>query len=810
MSVLIKGGRIITAADDYVGDVFAEGETISLIGESLDVAADKVIDAAGKYVFPGAIDPHTHIEMFFGGTTTCDDFTSGTVAAAFGGTTSLVDFCMQAPGTPFPEALDNYFEKIERCKPVIDVGFHIGVTDIEGGGGLDALAKLPDEGITSYKLFMAYKGAVMVDDETLFKTMQVARETGGLVMVHAENGDAIDVIVKNAVAEGKTDPIWHARTRPMETEAEATNRAVQLARVAGCSLYVVHVSCQPAVEPIALAREKPDWEGGKYIYTPPPRPKEHQEHLWKALVTDDLSVVSTDHCPFNWPEQKGINGREFEKVPNGGPGAGAAVRHLLELAPVYPLLLRPVEGAVVGGDDREVVRDEGLPQVLLVLLRPRRRRVDVLPAFPVRLLPREGDRLHRGLARHVDDVERAPRDAGQLDRPVRSLGLRLHRARPRVPDRIRLPLRDRVLDDHVDGVAVLGVHHHEAAGLSRDLHRLEERLVVDHDGALVRHEQLVRGDALVGQLRERVEAAAALDVGDADVEADVDDGLAALDLLEVVVERLGERSARRLHAEVDERRRPPERGGDGARREVVARRRATEEHLDVSVWVDRAGEHVLPGGVDHLVGGDVERLADQGDRLALGEDVADVVVRGRDDATALDQYGHGLTSFCLTSTLTLIRPRQQGPSRLLRRRQARAGGGRAPSGPRGRRRSARRPPPGPCRRRARTPAPPVPRGSESRRRRGRRPRRPPRRRGALARSRCRGRWPRARSRGCPPRASCGGSGRRSRRGGGSGRPAEAHPPDAAAAGCGRAAAGRSPVPRRRGRGARSPARRRPG
>ena len=342
MSVLIKGGRIITAADDYVGDVYAENGTISLIGESLDQPADKVIDATGKYVIPGAIDPHTHIEMFFGGTTTCDDFTSGTAAAAFGGTTSLIDFCMQAPGTPFPEALENYFEKIDRCKPVIDVGFHIGVTDLAGGGGLEALGKLPDEGITSYKLFMAYKGAVMVDDETLFKVMRVANETGGLVMVHAENGDAIDVIVKDAVAAGKTDPIWHARTRPMETEAEATNRAVQLARVAGAPLYVVHVSCQPSVEPIALAREKgwrvwgetcpqylfidesmmeaPNWEGAKYIYTPPPRPKAEQEHLWKALVADDLSAVSTDHCPFNWPEQKGINGREFQVVPNGGPG----------------------------------------------------------------------------------------------------------------------------------------------------------------------------------------------------------------------------------------------------------------------------------------------------------------------------------------------------------------------------------------------------------------------------------------------------------------------------------------------------------
>jgi dihydropyrimidinase len=342
MSVLIKGGRIVTAADDYTGDVFIENGTVSLIGESLDVTADKVIDAAGKLVIPGAIDPHTHIEMFFGGTTTCDDFTSGTVSAAFGGTTSLVDFCMQAPGTTFAQALENYHEKIDRCKPVVDVGFHIGITDLQGGGGLEELAKLPDEGVTSYKLFMAYKGAVMVDDETLFNAMETAAESGALIMVHAENGDAIDIIVKRAVAEGKKEPIWHARTRPMETEAEATNRAVQLARIAGAPLYVVHVSCRPAIEPIELAREKgwnihgetctqylfiddskldqPGFEGGKYIYTPPPRPKDQQEHLWRALQSDVLSVLSTDHCPFKWPEQKAINGEEFQVVPNGGPG----------------------------------------------------------------------------------------------------------------------------------------------------------------------------------------------------------------------------------------------------------------------------------------------------------------------------------------------------------------------------------------------------------------------------------------------------------------------------------------------------------
>jgi dihydropyrimidinase len=219
MSVLIKGGRIITAADDYVADVFVDNGAVTLIGESLDVVADKVIDAEGKYVIPGAIDPHTHIEMFFGGTTTCDDFTSGTTSAAFGGTTTIIDFCMQTPGDTFAQALEKYHEKIERCKPVIDVGFHIGVTDLHTGGTLEDLGKLPDEGVTSYKLFMAYKGAVMVDDDTLFRTMLNAADTGALVMVHAENGDAIDLIVKKAVAEGKTEPIWHARTRPMETEA---------------------------------------------------------------------------------------------------------------------------------------------------------------------------------------------------------------------------------------------------------------------------------------------------------------------------------------------------------------------------------------------------------------------------------------------------------------------------------------------------------------------------------------------------------------------------------------------------------------
>jgi dihydropyrimidinase len=342
MSVLIKGGRIVTAVDDYVADVLIEGETIAAVGTSLNGSAVRVIDATGKYVIPGAIDPHTHMEMPFGGTVSCDDFTSGTVSAAFGGTTSLIDFCLQAVGQSIPDALATWHEKIERCPPVIDVGFHMAITDLHDGGRLEDVARVPDEGVTSYKLFMAYKGAIMVDDETLFRTMQVAAQTGALVMVHAENGDAIDVLVKQALAEGKTEPRWHAATRPPETEAEATNRAVKLAHIAGCPLYVVHVSCQESVEPIQVARsrgwrtwgetctqylfidetrlEEPDFAGAKYVYTPPPRPAKNFEHLWMALRTGVLSVVSTDHCPFRWKDQKTLGRDSFSKIPNGGPG----------------------------------------------------------------------------------------------------------------------------------------------------------------------------------------------------------------------------------------------------------------------------------------------------------------------------------------------------------------------------------------------------------------------------------------------------------------------------------------------------------
>ena len=341
MSVLIKGGRVITAADDYVGDVFVDGERISLIGESLDLQADRVIDAAGKYVLPGCVDPHTHLDMPFGGTVTIDDVQAGQTSAAFGGTTCHVDFIIQPHGSSCAEALDEWKAKADG-KQVIDMGYHMAVTDLKDGGSLEELASLPEQGITSYKLFMAHKGALMVDDETLFRTMQVAAQTGALVMVHAENGDAIDVLVKEALAAGHTDPHYHALTRPPETEGEATNRAIQLARVAGSPLYVVHVSCRESVEPIARAREagwnihgetctqyffidysyleRPNFEGAKWVYTPPPRPKENQDVLWNAVRTDTLSVISTDHCAFLWDGQKTLGKDDFSKIPNGGPG----------------------------------------------------------------------------------------------------------------------------------------------------------------------------------------------------------------------------------------------------------------------------------------------------------------------------------------------------------------------------------------------------------------------------------------------------------------------------------------------------------
>ena len=394
MSVLIRGGRIVTAADDYVADVFIDDERITLIGESLDIQADKVIDAAGKYVLPGCIDPHTHLDMPFGGTVTIDDVESGQTSAAFGGTTCHVDFIIQGKGQTFAQALEDWRAKAAG-KQVIDMGYHMAVTDLEDGGTLEELATLPDQGITSYKLFMAYKGALMVDDETLYRTMEVASKTGALVMVHAENGDVIDVLVREALEAGHTEPLYHALTRPPEAEGEATNRAIQLAHLAAAPLYVVHVTCKQAVEPIAAAREKgwdvwgetctqyffnslddiskPNFEGAKYVYSPPVRDKSNWDVLWNAVRTDALSAISTDHCAFLFDGQKTLGKDDFSKIPNGGPGlenrlqmihefgvrgGRISLNRMVELLATNPAKLfglYPRKGTIAVGSDADIV-----------------------------------------------------------------------------------------------------------------------------------------------------------------------------------------------------------------------------------------------------------------------------------------------------------------------------------------------------------------------------------------------------------------------------------------------------------------------
>jgi dihydropyrimidinase len=332
--------------------------------------------------------------MPFGGTVTIDDVTSGQTAAAFGGTTCHVDFCIQGRGQSFAEALAGWHGKREG-KAIIDNGFHIAVTDLEEGGSLEELATLPEQGITSYKLFMAYKGVLMVDDETLFRTMEVAAKTGALVMVHAENGDAIDVLVREALAAGHTEPRYHALTRPPELEGEATHRAIALAHIAGAPLYVVHVTCKDAVDPIAAARAKgwdvwgetctqyfftditdldePDFGGAKYVFSPPVREAWHQAVLWDAVRTDALSAISTDHCAFTLSGQKTLGKDDFSKIPNGAPGLEDRLRmihhfgvnegrlslnrmvELLSTNPAKLFGLYPRKGTIAPGSDADLV-----------------------------------------------------------------------------------------------------------------------------------------------------------------------------------------------------------------------------------------------------------------------------------------------------------------------------------------------------------------------------------------------------------------------------------------------------------------------
>jgi dihydropyrimidinase len=391
---IIANGRVVTATDTYDSDVAILDGKISAIGRNLprDNAA-KVIDASEKYVLPGGIDVHTHLDMPFGGTNSADDFETGTRAAAFGGTTTLIDFAIQYKGQTLRTAFDTWMKKAS-AKAVCDYSFHCIVTDL-AGAQLEEMNTLVREGVTSFKMFMAYPGVFMLDDGSIFRALRATAQNGGLVCMHAENGSAIDVIVQQALAEGKTAPKYHALTRPTTAEAEATARAIALAEMAGAPLYIVHLTCNEALEKVREARDRglpiyaetcpqylylsienfdvPGFEGAKYVFTPPLREKWHQEKLWNGLKRDHLQVVSTDHCPFCFKEQKELGLGDFTKIPNGGPGiehrmslifSGGVVQgrfsvnrfvELVATTPARLFGLYPRKGTIAVGSDADLV-----------------------------------------------------------------------------------------------------------------------------------------------------------------------------------------------------------------------------------------------------------------------------------------------------------------------------------------------------------------------------------------------------------------------------------------------------------------------
>jgi dihydropyrimidinase len=393
-SLLIRNGTVITDQQTLTADIFIDDGRIRDIRPDIPVtAATRMIDATGMLLMPGGIDVHTHLDMPFGGTTSSDDFETGTRAAAFGGTTTLVDFAIQARGTKMRDALDTWWKKAEG-KAAIDYGLHMIVTDL-AGAGLEDMDQMVREGVASFKLFMAYPNVLMVDDATIFRALSQTAKNGALVCMHAENGGAIDVIVQKALAEGRTAPIYHALTRPAIAEAEAVHRAIALAEMAGAPVYIVHLSSEDALNQVREARdrglpafaetcpqylllsveelERPGFEGAKYVFTPPLREKHHQPKLWDGLRRDHLQVVSTDHCPFCFADQKSLGKDDFTKIPNGGPGienrlqliwhhgvnAGKiSMNRFVELVSTTPARLfgmYPRKGTLEAGSDGDIV-----------------------------------------------------------------------------------------------------------------------------------------------------------------------------------------------------------------------------------------------------------------------------------------------------------------------------------------------------------------------------------------------------------------------------------------------------------------------
>ena len=346
MKTLIKNGNVVTAVDNYFADILIEDDKVAVIGRSLDMETDRTIDASGMLVIPGGIDPHTHMELPFGGTFASDDFRTGTIAAAHGGTTTIIDFAVQYHGESLIQAVDNWHKKAEG-KTAIDYGFHLITTDLPDER-VPEMRQLINEGVMSFKMFMAYPGVFLVDDATIFRAMKNAGNWGGLICMHAENGIVINEIIKHALAEGRTAPKYHALTRPTKAEAEGVHRAIAIAEMAEAPVYIVHLSCADALEEVREARdnglpayaetcpqylfldyslyEREGFEGAKWVMTPPLREKWNQDKLWQGLQGNDLQVISTDHCPFCMKEKE-LGRDDFTRIPNGGPG----VEHRMSL-----------------------------------------------------------------------------------------------------------------------------------------------------------------------------------------------------------------------------------------------------------------------------------------------------------------------------------------------------------------------------------------------------------------------------------------------------------------------------------------------
>jgi dihydropyrimidinase len=394
MRTLISNGTIVTAEGSYRADVLIDGETIKATGTGLvgNGAVDETIDARGKYVIPGAIDVHTHMELPFGGTFAKDTFETGTRAAAFGGTTTIVDFAVQSKGKSLREGLDAWHAKAEG-NAVADYGFHMIMSDVTDDS-LREMDQLVAEGVPDFKLFTAYPGVFFSDDGAVFRAMQRTRENGGLIMMHAENGPAIDVVAAQYAADGKTDPLYHGVVRYPIFEGEATNRVIRLAEAAGVPVYIVHLSAREALDAVRAARDRgamafaetcPQYlflslddlgngfNGAKFVCSPPLRAKDHWPELWSGLVKDDLQVVSTDHCPFDFHGQKDLGKGDFRKIPNGLPGVEDRVDllhdggviggkitkerwvELISTAPARLFGMYPQKGAVATGSDADLV-----------------------------------------------------------------------------------------------------------------------------------------------------------------------------------------------------------------------------------------------------------------------------------------------------------------------------------------------------------------------------------------------------------------------------------------------------------------------